>query len=563
MLSKRGLGYDPGQLSPSKRLRANIEDAFLSNVISAQRARELFEDAEAAGIAGFRAAANAGKKGAAASKIHRDILRRLLRGSKWPDLYYANIRVWSAAKQQMEIQKVPMLLPHELLRLIAARSSLDKLLEQGGHGQDGLNHLHQIQNQTGLSLLGVGLWLDGTPCNWDRSKTVETIALNFPGHTGQLANIRLPLAVILKDDCLKTETMDDLLNVVAWSMQCCLDGSMPHKRHDGTPFWKSDSKRSKASQSSLGVHAIITEVRADWACLKTTFRFPGWNENRGCCFRCTVTPLEVRSCDSFATWRRPENRHSHWTLLQKMLQEGHNISPLFKAPFTTSGLFVIDWLHCCDLGVGSDFLGNIFWVCLPLLPGTTQVLRVQALYRKIRDYYSRHVCDSRLDNLTVTMIRKTAHAPPKLRSKAAETRSLIFFAQELTQELLGHSTFDCTVKQLCIEMNKCYACLTRSSFSSQELSNACKSFCLLYKSLGDATPDDDSLWRMKPKFHLWQELCQHSKSCPSTCWTYRDEDFGGSVAQLSRRRGGGRHVAVTGHLVLNKFRAKHSLPAFV
>jgi hypothetical protein len=30
----------------------------------------------------------------------------------------------------MEFQKVTMLLPHELLRLIAARSSLDKLLEK-------------------------------------------------------------------------------------------------------------------------------------------------------------------------------------------------------------------------------------------------------------------------------------------------------------------------------------------------------------------------------------------------------------------------------------------------
>ena len=38
-------------------------------------------------------------------------------------------------------------------------------------------------------------------------------------------------------------------------------------------------------------------------------------------------------------------------------------------------------------------------------------------------------------------------------------------------------------------------------------------------------------------FHLFLELCSSGEQ-PARFWTYRDEDFGGSVAQLSRRRGG-------------------------
>jgi hypothetical protein len=46
------------------------------------------------------------------------------------------------------------------------------------------------------------------------------------------------------------------------------------------------------------------------------------------------------------------------------------------------------------------------------------------------------------------------------------------------------------------------------------------------------------LWKIKPKLHLFLELCSVERTRPSLCWNYRDEDFGGSVARLARRRGG-------------------------
>ena len=54
MFSKRGRGYEETELSPSKRLRANFADLFLSNDISGSRALSLFQDADGAGAKGFK-----------------------------------------------------------------------------------------------------------------------------------------------------------------------------------------------------------------------------------------------------------------------------------------------------------------------------------------------------------------------------------------------------------------------------------------------------------------------------------------------------------------------------
>ena len=54
---------------------------------------------------------------------------------------------------------------------------------------------------------------------------------------------------------------------------------------------------------------------------------------------------------------------------------------------------------------------------------------------------------------------------------------------------------------------------------------------------------------VEPKVHLFQELAK-----------YRDEDFGGTVAGLGRRRRGPRTIAATGSQVLQRFVGRHQVP---
>ena len=69
-------------------------------------------------------------------------------------------------------------------------------------------------------------------------------------------------------------------------------------------------------------------------------------------------------------------------------------------------------------------------------------------------------------------------------------------------------------------------------------------------------------WRLKPKMHLMEEICEKQTDCPIDHATYRDEDWGGAMARWAKRRGGYNSVASTSRNALTKFCANNRLPAF-
>ena len=84
--------------------------------------------------------------------------------------------------------------------------------------------------------MGVGLWLDGVPCNWDRSESVKCVTLNMPGLSGEFGNLRMPIALVEHKYVLKHKTFDDIFAVVAWSLRQCAIGKQPSRRHDNLPW---------------------------------------------------------------------------------------------------------------------------------------------------------------------------------------------------------------------------------------------------------------------------------------------------------------------------------------
>ncbi len=79
---------------------------------------------------------------------------------------------------------------------------------------------------------------------------------------------------------------------------------------------------------------------------------------------------QVRQVDSAATWRAQPL--SHCDCLLRILRSRGHVCPLLTAPWVTSHIFSMDWLHVSDLGVAADFLGNFFHVVMPLFPGANK-----------------------------------------------------------------------------------------------------------------------------------------------------------------------------------------------
>ena len=107
MFSKRGRAVDPS-LPAAKRLRENTADLFLTNQVSAARAKSLLQDAVASGSAYVADLVhNLGSDKNTARNLRRKLLRVR---SGWPKLYWHEVRAWNPKTVEEEVVKLPMYL---------------------------------------------------------------------------------------------------------------------------------------------------------------------------------------------------------------------------------------------------------------------------------------------------------------------------------------------------------------------------------------------------------------------------------------------------------------------
>ena len=203
----------------------------------------------------------------------------------------------SKATHQEELQACAFLLPHEYTEVLNRLGSRDVLLDTQGMDPKTLQHLNMCKRKSGASeMLALGLWGDGVPVNWDRTESVETFSINLPGLSGKYHGLRLPITGFTRKQ-VSSHTWHDLMQVIAWSLQCCADGFWPLLRHDGSPWIKTDTVRA-TKKGSLGIQSCLAEVRGDWKFFGETFDFPKWNNNSGICWKCECKPSEVFSISS-------------------------------------------------------------------------------------------------------------------------------------------------------------------------------------------------------------------------------------------------------------------------
>ena len=88
-------------------------------------------------------------------------------------------------------------------------------------------------------------------------------------------------------------------------------------------------------------------------------------------------------------------------------------------------------------------------------------------------------------------------------------------------------------------------------------------FALQYVALHDfCNPLDDRAWRIKPKMHLFMHITSDS-SIPRLFWTYRDEDFGGSIGHQSKMRGCWKRIGAFMKHAVDLFAMKNPVPRLV
>ena len=553
MYSKNSRGYNEEEVPETKRFRANLSDAFLGGQITAARTASLFKDAQASGATGVDDLASVGEKNAA-----RGLRRKMLKGSHWPDSYCADIELHDPKLQENREVSLPFLLPHEIVGKLFEFGDPTWILSRQVLQEDAeLIEKFSSSCQPArdpATVLPLGLWNDGVPCNWDRSQSLEVIALSFPSIPG----LRVPLFCLKKMFEAKKCSMNAALKVLVWSFEQLAVGRYPSRRHDGSPF---DARVDKARIRLAGLElpsACLTQIRGDWKMFKDTLSLPAHNERNGCCWICPMTPDKVHEVGLEASWR-----HQYFdqeTFIMRCWEEQRHMSAVWQFPNFSLKVIRLDWLHIMDLGCAADAAGNVLWLLQSKLPGPNIAKRVGELFKEIlEEYKNQGVTSDRLATLTETMFRKDAASAPKLKAKGAETRKLVPILGVLCRKLLDSTgELDSAVVACMSLLLQCYAALDVDPYDPKLMEREVRRFALQYVSLRDYYADNIN-WRVKPKLHLLLHLSQ-SSTCPKDTWCYRDEDFGGATATMVRAKGGHNTPGNSSQIVLDKFKARNNLP---
>jgi len=290
MLSKGKRPYEPEVLEPRQRLRRNVQDLFANNALSGNRLLELARDVNRVDSNCFsNEARGAAAPGNVKVNAHRKLRSGFLKKSTWMPPYWAQVRCWSPKKGRLQEEWLAISLPHEIVAVLLRQGVADVLLNKEGMDPLTRQHLEACEAEALCTLLGISIWADGTPCNWDRTETIETLALHLPGLTGELRNMRIPITALGGKHCTK-ETMVDVCRIIKWSLMILATGAWPICRHDGAPWRKSDACRVKARPFLKGA---LVEVLADWDWMVKVYGLPAHNLLVGNCWQCNMTPARV------------------------------------------------------------------------------------------------------------------------------------------------------------------------------------------------------------------------------------------------------------------------------
>jgi len=241
-----------------------------------------------------------------------------------------------------------------------------------------------------------------------------------------------------------------------------------------------------------------------------------------------------------------------------MLTSRGKICPLLEAPWVKTRIFRMDWLHVCDIGVSQDFLGNLLHALLPFSIGNNKKEQCASLYAEILAQYKMNGVEDRLDCLFPSLFEHS-DGPYKLRCSAAKARALVPIACNLAQEMLDSRVPKfAAIKQAAFHLSQVYFALSANHPSpAATMAEHGLKFAVQYVALHDFCNGADSYaWRIKPKLHLFLHIVSDG-TVPRLTWTYRDEDFGGSVARMARRRGNLLSSSCTSLNVLSRFKMEN------
>ena len=250
----------------------------------------------------------------------------------------------------------------------------------------------------------------------------------------------------------------------------------------------------------IGCRGLLMQCRGDWAWQKWIFDWPAWNAGR-ICWRCLADnhTLNWRDCSAEAAWRATKMDHQDYMAVACVANA--KLSPLIGFPGFKMEYIVIDVLHCCDLGITQDAIGNALAEWLREIKKATRCNKPSAislLNDRLKQYRKIFRPATAINRITAEMIQQKGKEP-KLKAKGAETRHHVRFAVELCLEMLGlgDDARSQVRYRFLSALDEFYHAMCASPFDPVEARRAAQEHVACYINLG---------WTLKPKHHVFLHL---------------------------------------------------------
>ena len=154
---------------------------------------------------------------------------------------------------------------------------------------------------------------------------------------------------------------------------------------------------------------------------------------------------------------KEENQQYEYVSPQQAVLAKRSSHPLFSFPGVSTAMVRRDSLHILySRGVGSHLAGSILhYMCFydwPQRQRVSPITRLQKIFARVKELYSKRKTTARLTNLRLSMITNTQKphkAYPCLEAKAAETKHFLPCLEEVVKESLPednpihHTMLDC------------------------------------------------------------------------------------------------------------------------
>jgi hypothetical protein len=389
------------------------------------------------------------------------------------------------------------------------------------------------------STVPLGFHADGGA--FSKQDSLMTISWNSLLGTGTTFSKRFLFSVIRKNE-MGPATLDSMLQIFSWSMNALLDGRMPELDPFGRPLIGGGGELAGSWRGAL------CQVRGDWEFYCDCFRFPRWYAGESMCFLCrasnTIEDLAWHNFRPDAPWRAAmwtdESYRAH------LLAQGLPIPALLlHAIGLRLDCVMPDVLHTVDLGVSAHVVGNVLFIFVILrgvLGGATYGERVGLLAAHLDRWYKRTKCPDRLrGKVTLETIRSSGEWP-LMKGKAAALRHLVVYAKSLVDEFRRDTIEDTLIQNICTLLCRFYTIISaQSQFLSEatkrELPVLSQKLAEYYSQLAASRfSDENRLWKVQPKLHLFEHLCQFTAIMygnPRYFWCYADEDLVGQMVDIA------------------------------